>query len=175
MALGIPDITSILIFTQSFFWNTATTGRGKWVCSSVRTIQWPSQGLKSVCVAKMLIHVASKARFSPAQVLLRAPHARAPRGMCSNVASSAVRIRVWVIVKLSLFTFIYRPFPKNGISWKSLFVSIIPGKMLSLINYGFKAHSSNDFKYLFVLGFVCGFLGFFLNIFWAFSSKNSWK
>lgn len=41
--MRIPDMTFILIFTVSLFWNSARcqirTDREKWACSSVGTIQ----------------------------------------------------------------------------------------------------------------------------------------
>ena len=72
--MRIPDITFIRILTLSLYWNSSRCkirpDRATGVGSSVTTIQWASQGLKSVCVAEMLIRVASTERFSPAQVLL---------------------------------------------------------------------------------------------------------
>lgn len=81
-----------------------------WFGRLLSTTRLPSQGLKSVCVAEMLIHVASTKRLSPAQVQLSGPckgsavsHNQSCKLSCSldkNVATSIVNSCVWAIVKI---------------------------------------------------------------------------
>lgn len=83
LSLSPKEINSSLHFTdtrpvQKVGWLTADNVSAVALVAScvvwrlLNTMQFPSQGLKSVCVAEMLIHVVSTKRFTPAQVQLSA-------------------------------------------------------------------------------------------------------
>lgn len=85
---------------MSVFEHRSLSRPSAWFGRLLSTTRLPSQGLKSVCVAEMLIHVASTKRLSPAQVQLSGPckgsavsHNQSCKLLCSpdkNVATSIV-------------------------------------------------------------------------------------